>query len=123
MKNKNTSLELREEYIKAFQKYSHVLTQNQYQIFHLYYIEDLSLSEIAENNNITRQAVNDIVRKGENKLLDYEKKLGIMKKTVNQEKLIQNILGELNKITNASSDKKVEKILENVKKELVSLNV
>ena len=46
-----------------------------------------------------------------------------MKKTVNQEKLIQNILGELNKITNASSDKKVEKILENVKKELVSLNV
>lgn len=103
--------------------YANLLTKKQYSILNNYFNDDLSLSEIAENNNITRQAVNDIVRKGENKLLDYEKKLGIMKKTLNQEKLIQNILGELNKITNASSDKKVEKILENVKKELVSLNV
>ena len=105
------------------QLYGKLLSEKQLEFIDDYYNNDLSLSEIAENNNITRQAVNDIVRKGENKLLDYEKKLGIMKKTVNQEKLIQNILGELNKITNASSDKKVEKILENVKKELVSLNV
>lgn len=103
--------------------YANLLTKKQYSILNNYFNDDLSLSEIAENNNITRQAVNDIVRKGENKLLDYEKKLEIMKKTVNQEKLIQNILGELNKITNASSDKKVEKILENVKKELVSLSI
>jgi len=102
--------------------YGKLLTKRQFNILNNYFNDDLSLSEIAENNNITRQAVNDIVRKGESKLLDYEKKLGIMKKTVNQEKLIQDILVELNKITNSSSDKKVEKILNNVRKELVSLS-
>ena len=54
--------------------------------------------------------------------MEYEQKLGIMKKTINQEKQIQNILSELNKITDASSDKKIEKILNSVRKELTSLD-
>ena len=45
-----------------------------------------------------------------------------MKKTIDQEKQIQNILLELSKITDNSSDKKVEKILNSVRKELISLN-
>ena len=83
---------------------------------------DLSLTEIAENYNITRQAVNDIVKKGESKLLEYEKKLGIMKKTLNQERQIQNIISELSKINDESSDKKVEKILNSVRKELLAFS-
>ena len=71
MKNKNTSVELREEYIKAFQKYSHVLTQNQYQIFHLYYIEDLSLSEIANILATTRANVHDTLTKARNNLKPF----------------------------------------------------
>ena len=54
--------------------------------------------------------------------MEYEQKLGIMKKTIDQEKQIQNILSELSKITDNSSDKKVEKILNSVRKELISLN-
>ena len=45
-----------------------------------------------------------------------------MKKTLNQEKQIQEIISELNKIKDNSSDKKIEKILSNVMKELVCLN-
>ena len=45
-----------------------------------------------------------------------------MKKTRNQEKQIQEIIEELNKITDSSSDKKIEKILNNVRKELLCLN-
>ena len=41
-----------------------------------------------------------------------------MKKTINQEKLAQSILENLNKIQKESSDKKVSNILEEVKKEL-----
>ena len=41
-----------------------------------------------------------------------------MKKTINQEKLIQDILGNLNKIHKDLSDEKVSNILEEVKKEL-----
>ena len=84
--------------------YGKLLTKRQLSILNDYCNEDFSLTEIAENNHITRQAVNDIVKKGESKLLEYEQKLGIMKKTIDQEKQIQNILSELSKITDTSSD-------------------
>ena len=102
--------------------YGKLLTEKQYDFIDNYYNNDLSLSEIAENNDITRQAVRDIIKKGENKLFEFEEKLLIMKKMLKQEKQIQEIIDELNKIKDTSSDKKVEKILSNVMKELVCLN-
>ena len=45
-----------------------------------------------------------------------------MKKQLKNEKQIQNILSELSKITDNSSDKKVERILNSVRKELTMLN-
>ena len=95
-----------------------MLTQKQYEVIDYYYNEDLSLSEIAENEGITRQAVRDIIKKGERKLFEYEEKLLFMKKTINQEKQIQNILINLNKIKKDSSDKQISSILEEIKKEL-----
>ena len=76
------------------------------------------LLEIAENENITRQAVRDIIKKGERKLFEYEEKLLFMKKTINQEQKIQQILLNLTKIQKDSSDKQVNSILEGIKKEL-----
>ena len=105
-----------------YEIYGNLLTKRQQNVLNDFANCDLSLTEIAENNKITRQAVNDIVKKGEKRLLEYERKLGIMKKTIDQEKQIQNILLELSKITDNSSDKKVEKILNSVRKELISLN-
>ena len=100
------------------QIYGELLTEKQYRVIDYYYNEDLSLSEIAENEEITRQGVRDIIKKGEKKLFEYEEKLLFMKKTINQEKLIQDILGNLNKIHKDLSDEKVSNILEEVKKEL-----
>ena len=45
--------------------YGKLLTQKQFDFLNDYYNNDLSLSEIAENNQITRQAVRDIIKKGE----------------------------------------------------------
>ena len=98
--------------------YGKLLTEKQLEILSDYYNNDLSLSEIAENNNITRQAVRDIIKKGENKLFELEEKLLIMEKMLKQEKILQEILNELAKIEEVSSDKKVEKILNHVRKEL-----
>ena len=98
--------------------YGKLLTEKQYQVISDYHNEDLSLSEIAENNNISRQGVRDIIKKGESKLFEYEEKLQIMKKTQENEKTIQLILSQLSKIQDNSSDKKVEKILNEVQKEL-----
>ena len=100
------------------QIYGKMLTQKQYKLINDYYNNDLSLSEIAENNNITRQAVRDIIKKGENKLFELEEKLAFMEKTLKQEKQLQQVLQELSKIEETSSDKKVAKILERVREEL-----
>ncbi len=77
--------------------YGKLLTDKQYNLLDDYYNMDLSLSEIAENENITRQAVRDNLKKGENKLFEYEEKLGIMKKTLMQEETISTILSEISK--------------------------
>lgn len=114
-------MEKKVEISMLFGIYGNLLTRKQIDILNDYCNNDLSLSEIAENYNISRQAVNDIVKKGENKLFEYEKKLDIMKKTINNEKQIQNILSEISKIKTNSSDKTIEKILNNVQKELTVL--
>ncbi|MCI9177277.1 MAG: putative DNA-binding protein [Clostridia bacterium] len=101
-----------------WQTYGKMLTDKQYEVINDYYNNDLSLSEIAENNQITRQAVRDIIKKGENKLFELEEKLAFMEKTLKQEKQLQAILQELSKIEDTSSDKKVAKILEHVCEEL-----
>ena len=98
--------------------YGNLLTKKQLSILQDYYDKDLSLSEIAQNQEITRQEVRDIIKKGENKLFELEEKLGIMKKTFKQEEKIAIILSELTKIQKRSTDKQVAEILTHVKKEL-----
>ena len=100
------------------QLYGKLLTEKQYEILNDYYNNDLSLLEIAENSEITRQAVRDILKKGEKKLFEYEEKLNFMKRTLNQEKKITKVLAELTKIQKDYSDKQVASVLENIKKEL-----
>ena len=98
--------------------YGELLTKTQYQFLDDYYNSDLSLSEIAENKNITRQAVRDNIKKGENKLFELEEKLKIMQKTIKQEKKIANILSEITKIQTQFSDEQIADMLEHIKNEL-----
>jgi len=98
--------------------YKSLLTEKQLDILDSYYNLDLSLSEIAENNNITRQAVRDIIKKGEKKLFEFEGKLQIMKKMQKQEKQISIILSELSQIETRFTDEQIGKILSHIKSEL-----
>lgn len=100
------------------QIYGKLLTEKQLNIMDNYYNLDLSLSEIAENEGITRQAVRDIIKKGENKLFEFEEKLEIMKKTMRQEEKIASILSELTKIQTKFTDEQIAEILEHIKNEL-----
>ena len=91
--------------------YGNLLTPKQYEFMDYYYNEDLSLSEIADNNDITRQAVNTILIKSKKKLENYEKKLQFMKK---QEK----IKNQIEKFENTEITKEQKKIVENLKKQI-----
>ena len=60
--------------------YGEMLTQKQHDFLIYYYDEDLSLSEIAENEGITRQGVRDAIKRAENQLFDMENRLGLAKR-------------------------------------------
>ena len=104
------------------QLYGKALTEKQYEVLTDYYNNDLSLSEIAENNNITRQAVRDIIKKSENKLYELEKNISLMKKILNEEKIVNKIQNQLSEIENlTSSDKKITNKIQDIRKELDKL--
>ena len=60
--------------------YGDCLTEKQRSVLDYYYNDDLSLSEIAENEGITRQGVRDAIKRAENILIDMEQKLGFAKR-------------------------------------------
>lgn len=75
--------------------YGELLTEKQREFFELYYFNDYSLGEISENYGITRQGVYDNIRRAQEILCLYEKKLGIVKKIFILEKRIKDILSRI----------------------------
>lgn len=60
--------------------YGDMLTDKQRAVMELYYNQDLSLAEIAEDDGITRQGVRDSIKRAEAQLLDMEDRLGLAKR-------------------------------------------
>jgi len=75
--------------------YGHLLTDRQHEIMDLHFNSDLSLGEIAEELNISRQGVYDSIRKAKQALLEYENKLGLVERFKEQEKNIEKALNSL----------------------------
>lgn len=71
--------------------YGEMLTRKQHDFLIYYYDEDLSLSEIAENEGITRQGVRDAVKRAENQLYEMEKSLGFAKRFTEMKKGLDEI--------------------------------
>ena len=71
--------------------YGDVLTPRQKEFYDLYYNEDLSLAEIAENNGITRQGVRDVIVRAEAILTDLEDKTGLIKRFHAMQKQLQEV--------------------------------
>ena len=59
--------------------YGLILSEKQRRILDGYYNNDLSLTEIAENEGITRQGVGDFIKRSEAQLVEFEEKLGLCK--------------------------------------------
>ncbi|WP_430536487.1 putative DNA-binding protein [Listeria rocourtiae] len=77
--------------------YDSLLTEKQRSYVSLYYLEDLSLGEIAEEYEVSRQAVYDNIKRTEAVLENYEEKLGVLKKYQEREQLIEHLEQQLQK--------------------------
>ncbi len=74
MKSKDMKIPLLLDY------YGDMLTDNQRETLELYYDEDMSLAEIAEHQNISRQGVRDSIKRGEAYMFELEEKLGLIER-------------------------------------------
>lgn len=103
--------------------YGELLTDKQYSVIDKYYNMDLSLSEIAQEDKITRQAVRDNIKKAEEKLEFFESKLKLYKNFKKEDnivsKLERNIINLTAKITTLSIDKYEKEKLDNTLKEII----
>ena len=84
--------------------YGPLLTEKQKSIMELYYNEDLSLAEIAELNNTSRQAIHDLIKRCYKQFLAYESKLNLLQKSFEKEKKIINLLEKINEKYSLSNE-------------------
>ena len=96
-------MENREYLSSLFDIYKDLLTSTEQETFISYYMEDLSLSEIAENRGISKSSVGKTLNQAEEKLKEYEKLIGKnqIKKELNsllEENNIDNLKSRLTKI-------------------------
>ncbi len=75
--------------------YGELLTEKQRQVMSGYYFDDCSLNEIAEEHSITRQAVQDMIKRSEKLLEQYENKLMLVDKYLYRVKLKDEIIREI----------------------------
>lgn len=71
--------------------YSSLLTDKQKSYFEDYYFNNLSLAEIAENNETSRNAIHKQIKDTENKLLNYEDKLELCRKYSELKEVIKDL--------------------------------
>lgn len=90
-----------------FDFYGQLLSEKQKQAVALYYNDDLSLAEIADIMNITRQGVRDFIKRGEAQLFGFEKSLGLYERFENIERLVQSIKQEAQKIKSTDDKEKI----------------
>ena len=100
--------------------YGEMLTEKQKEMIELYYNDDLSLAEIADNYGITRQGVRDSIKRAETQLLDMEAHLGMVRRFAEVQDGLEKICEAAGRIGEYNSkmvfafeiDKDVKEIIE-----------
>lgn len=98
---------------KLFILYRNLLTEKQSIILEYYFGEDLSLGEISEEMSVSRQAVHDTIKRCESILMDYENKLGLFNKEIEENKKLEEIIQTLESVKTDYNlnDNRIDKII------------
>ena len=83
---------------ELYDSYGALLKENQRDIFEAYVLDNLSLSEIAGEYEMTRQGVYDTINRSRKKLREYEDRLGIIEKTAAIEKQLAEMENEIESV-------------------------
>ena len=92
--------------------YGKLLTEHQQRIYEDVVFNDLSLSEIAENEGISRQGVSDLIKRCNKSLVSYEEKLGLIKKFDETKSYVK----EIQRIIKIYQETKNEKLISEIEK-------
>ncbi len=87
--------------------YGRLLTDRQKMFVELYYCQNLSLGEIAEEYKVTRQAVYDTLKRAEQLLTGYEEKLGLALKFSQEKNKLSSAAALLDEYLNVSENKSI----------------
>lgn len=98
--------------------YGELLTDRQKEFFDLYYNEDLSLAEIAENYGISRQGVRDVIVRAEGIMTDVEDKTGIIKRFHLMQKQLSTVAEQVNRIIEINGTKYYDRELDNLARDV-----
>ncbi|MBQ2946562.1 MAG: hypothetical protein IJE04_01755 [Bacilli bacterium] len=90
-------------YSYLFDYYGELFTDKQKEYFIDYYFNNLTLQEIADNNNVSRNAVHKNLKEMLSKLDYYEEKLNLYSNKQKIEKLLENV--------DVDTKKKIEELI------------
>ena len=110
-----------------FDFYGDLLTERQREFYDLYYNEDLSLSEIAENYGISRQGVRDVIVRAEAAMSEIEEKTHIIRRFHQSKAAIAAIDAAADKLLRAIdersySDVMLDELARTIKENVARLN-
>ncbi|MDI9495538.1 MAG: sigma factor-like helix-turn-helix DNA-binding protein [Bacillota bacterium] len=115
-----TEVEMSEKnfiYSILYDYYGDLLKENQATIIEMYYNLDYSLSEIAEEMNISRQGVHDALKRAEKNLIAYEQKIKLHDKYMKYSRAAENII----KLSSEIDDEKYKDLIEKIRLEAAKI--
>lgn len=98
-----------------FDFYGKLLTKRQREVMELYYEENLSLSEIADEFQISRQGVHDALKNAEKALRLYEEKLALVEKMQTGRQAMEEIDAAIDELEAGCSDSQMIAKLQRIK--------
>lgn len=102
--------------------YGGLLTEKQRQTMELYYLENWSLAEIAADGGVSKQAVHDLLHRSEKILEDFEAKLGLLQRFMDQQTVLQQVSGKLQQVIATLPDHETNRqILSEIHQQIVEL--
>lgn len=96
--------------MQLYDVYQELLTEKQREYFESYYFDDLSISEISENYDVSRNAVHDQLKRTVLKLEDLEVKLELLKKKKQRETLFSSVNDSFDKEELMNVIRELEKV-------------